>query len=223
MNFHAAKIRKCCEQTTLSLKNAVYKQHIYKIKRKVGYSFPLLPEFASLLLFYHHLLRLHIVIDEAQHIHTRRHSARRDAPRASVTRGLEQVHIRARHIINKVQIAHLHAFGVHREGVGAVLLRLEIHRNLVCRDVPWCVSTIGYADHGIVVAVLRDIDLGVVVPHLELGQLAAFTKADNGTVDDTTAMAEVEGKSLALTKSQITEWDYAKLPNEIMPNYRMES
>ena len=43
-------------------------------------------------------------------------------------------------------------------------------------------------NHGVIPIVLWDIDLGAVVPELELGQLAAFAEADDGTVDDRTPL-----------------------------------
>ena len=49
-----------------------------------------------------------------------------------------------------------------------------------------CVST--NRNHGIIPIVLRDIDLGAIALELELGQLTAFAKANNGTVDDRTPL-----------------------------------
>ena len=44
----------------------------------------------------------------------------------------QKVHIRASEVINKVQIVHLHALGIHREGVFPVLRGLEIDGYLIC-------------------------------------------------------------------------------------------
>ena len=44
--------------------------------------------------------------------------------------GVEQVGIVARQLINKVQVAHFHAFGVDGEGVSAILVGLEVEGHL---------------------------------------------------------------------------------------------
>ena len=93
-----------------------------------------------------------------------------------------------------MQVAETHFLGVEAEGVSAVLSSLEIDG--YCRDVARYVFT--HVDHSIVLAVLRDVNLGAVFPELQLGQLAAFTEADNGSVDNTVAMTEVEDKAFAV-------------------------
>ncbi len=109
----------------------------------------------------------------------------------------QQVNVRTRQIINQVQVIHFQAFGVDRQGVGTVLLGLEIDGYLVCRDAMHCVST--NRDNGIFLAVLRDVNLRAVFVDLEFGQGLTLVEAHNGAVDDAASvLADVHHQSRAI-------------------------
>ena len=97
-----------------------------------------------------------------------------------VARGLEQVDIGAGHIVDEVEVVHLDILGVNADGIGAVLFGLEVDGHLAFG---------GAANDGVVAVALRDIELGAVLEELELRQLLAFTKADDGAVDDGATVA----------------------------------
>ena len=86
----------------------------------------------------------------------------------------QQIHICARQVVNQVQIGHLHAFWVHREGVGAVLGGLEAQRHFTL--------AVAVGD-GIVLVALRDIDIGILMAEVELAQFRAFVETDDGVVE----------------------------------------
>ena len=193
------------------------------------------------------LLCLHVVaVDEAEHIHARRHPACRDAiyrvsrqnnaphhvydlqgtlaidddvaiadeseiivavcvpanehqlEAAGIIRVLsfecvawidQQVNVGARQIVDKVQVVEGDFVAAETQGVGAVLLSLEADRQLA----------LGFGiDHGIILIVSMDINFRAVPVDLELGQGSSFTEADDGTVDDTATLKEVEGKTLVV-------------------------
>ena len=84
-----------------------------------------------------------------------------------------------------MEVAHFHAFGVDGEGVGAILVGLEVEGHLALG--------IGI-DYGVIHIVLRDIELRAVAPYLEFGQLMAFADADDGAVDDSGRCALILSK-----------------------------
>ena len=102
--------------------------------------------------------------------------------------GVEQVDIVACQVVDEVEVGEAHFHAGKAEGVGAALFSFEANRDL---------THIVNADYGIVFARLGDVDLGAVLLDLELGQLLAFIEADDGTVDDITAMAQVDHDFLA--------------------------
>ena len=72
-----------------------------------------------------------------------------------------------------MQITHLHTIGIHREGVGAVFRGLEVDRYLIL---------FAAANDGIFLAILRDVDVSVLVAEVELAETAAFVEAHDGVV-----------------------------------------
>ena len=98
----------------------------------------------------------------------------------AVARVGNQVDVGAGHVVDEVEVLHLNVFGVDAKGVGAVVFSLEADRHL----------TFGFAaDDCVFAVVLSDADLGAVLTELELGQLTAFTEADDGAVDDIATVA----------------------------------
>ena len=91
---------------------------------------------------------------------------------------LQQVDVGTSHIINKVQITHLHALGIDRNLVSAVLLGLEIQRHFALAVAE---------GNGVFLAALRDINIGVLLAEVELAQLTAFVEGDDGFVQQSVA------------------------------------
>ena len=93
--------------------------------------------------------------------------------REAVARSLQQVNVSARHLINKVQIVHLHAFKVEAEGVFTVLIGLEVQRHFAL--------FVAIGD-GVVIVALRNVNLGIVAI-TELGQCGVLVETQTGFVD----------------------------------------
>ena len=109
----------------------------------------------------------------------------------SIARGGEQVDVVAGHVVNQVEVAHVEVLNRDLEGVATVLFGLEADGHRI----------VGAAiDHGVVGAILRDVDAGVVGVEHELRQGAAVVEADDGAVDERCAAIvadEVERHGLA--------------------------
>ena len=71
----------------------------------------------------------------------------------AVARGLEQVDVGASEVVDEVQVSELDVIAAEAQAVGAVVLSLEVDR---------CLAHLFAAHHGIVLTVLRNIDLSVV-------------------------------------------------------------
>ena len=86
----------------------------------------------------------------------------------------EQVNICACKIIDEMQIAHLHAFGVDGNGIGAILGGLKVQRQFALG--------IGIGD-GVFFPVLRDVELGAAFAEAELLQRLPAVEADDGVIE----------------------------------------
>ena len=92
-----------------------------------------------------------------------------------VARVGEQVNIIACLVIDEVEISECDFLIVETQHVVAVLRSLEVKRHL---------SHAFSADNGKLLVVLRDVDVGLAVAKVELRQLVAIIKADDGIVYD---------------------------------------
>ena len=122
-----------------------------------------------------------------------------------VARGLEQVDVHAGHIVDEVEVIHLHVLGLHGEGVGAVLAGLEADGHL---------GLVGAANDGVILIALWDVELGAVRVELELGQLAAFVETDDSIVDNTATLAgDIEfHTTTAIIRTRWSELERRHLP-----------
>ena len=90
-----------------------------------------------------------------------------------------------------MEVAELNVLVAEADGVGAVLFSLEADGHLV----------LGIAvDHGVVLVVLGEEQLGVVGVELELVEFAAFVEADIGGINHTSGIAQVDVKSAVASK-----------------------
>ena len=106
-----------------------------------------------------------------------------------IARGLEQVDVVAIHVVNEVHITELDILCSEAQRVATVFLSLEVDGHLAH----------ALAVHqGIVLVVLRNVDLCAVRFELELGQLATFVEANDCTINDMLSIAQVDGNPGAL-------------------------
>ena len=90
-----------------------------------------------------------------------------------VARCGQQVNVVARHVVDEVEVVHLHAFGGDGEGVLSIGVGAEVDRHFAL--------AFG-ADDGEVLTVLRDVELGGIGVEGELLQAAARVEVDDGVV-----------------------------------------
>ena len=91
-----------------------------------------------------------------------------------VARRGQQVYIGAGHVIDEVEVVHFHVLGVDREGVLAVLVGAEVDGHFTLAVA---------ADDGVFLCALRDVEVGILLAEVELGQLVAFVEAHDGVVE----------------------------------------
>ena len=90
-----------------------------------------------------------------------------------VARGGQQVDVGTGHVVDEVEVVHLHVHGVDREGVLAVLVGAEADGHFA----------LGFgADDGVFLSALRDVEVGVLRAEVELLQLVALVEDHDGIV-----------------------------------------
>ena len=92
-----------------------------------------------------------------------------------------------------MQIGHFNALGVDAEGVGTVLVGLEVQ---------WHFASGFGINNGVVLAVLRDVDIGILLAEIKLAQLGTFVEAHDGVVDGLAVGAATGGHSLSQSDVQ---------------------
>ena len=107
-----------------------------------------------------------------------------------VARGLKQVDVSVGKVVDEVEIIHIDVFNIHADDVSAIFASLKVKGHFTLTVA---------LNHGIILIFLDNEKFGIVFIEHELGQLMAFVEIDDGAVNDTTALAEGKGESLALS------------------------
>ena len=98
----------------------------------------------------------------------------------AVARSGKQVDVGASHVVDEVEVVHLHVLGHNAEGVGAVFGSLKADGHLRFGSA---------TDDGVIFVAFGDIDLSAIRVELELAEHGTIVEADDGIVEDSATVA----------------------------------